>query len=242
MAVNGQERNSGVLVQVGFSPQAALVEAKLELVSMKRHLLALAATLSLATPLAVTAGDQGHHGRGGGDHGGSWHGGGERGGAERFGADRGPMERGGMGRGGIERGGGDRGGGREGRRPAQGFSDDRGPRLYDQGGRWGGGGPPGPTYRGSRWDDRRNNGYWMNSRWHYGPPPEDYYGRPGFALGFSEWHRGSYLPPYYRGWVVDDYARWRLRRPPYGYNWVRVGNDYLLVAAGSGLIFDIVRY
>ncbi len=128
-------------------------------------------------------------------------------------------------------------------RPDRGYSDERGPRTYHDGAHCGGGGGGSPaTYRGERWDDHRNNGYWMNSRWHYGPPPEDDYGRPGFALGRSDWRLGGYLPPYYRGLVVNDYEHWRLRRPPYGYNWIHVGNDYLLVAAGTGLIFDIVRY
>jgi Ni/Co efflux regulator RcnB len=192
---------------------------------MKNALLALAAstTLALALGSVDAAFAQSYHD----EHGGDRHGGGR---GEDRGGDR----------------GGDRVVGRGGSRAAQGFSDERGPRTYHDGGhREGGhweGGPVPPPFRGERWDDHRNNGYYMNSRWHYGPPPEDYYGRPGFALGRSDWRLGSYLPPYYRSWVVNDYARWRLRRPPYGYNWIRVGNDYLLVAAGSGLIFDIVRY
>lgn len=90
------------------------------------------------------------------------------------------------------------------------------------------------------WDDRRFNGYWYNNRWAYGPPPQAYYGNPGYRPGYSSWRRGGYLPPYYNGWVVNDYARYQLRRPPYGYHWVRIGNDYLLVADRTGLIFDVI--
>ncbi|HEX7760158.1 MAG TPA: RcnB family protein [Caulobacteraceae bacterium] len=199
---------------------------------MKRAFLALATATALGLSLAPAGGalaQNWNHGEGRG-HGGGDHGGGDRGFGDRGGGNRGGENRGG-GRGGSNA------------RPAPGYSDERGPRVYrdHDGGHWGGGGPP-PAFRGERWDDHRNNGYWVNNRWHYGPPPDEYYGRPGFSLGHSDWRLGGYLPPYYRGWVVSDYARWRLRRPPYGYNWIRVGNDYLLVAASSGLIFDIVRY
>ncbi|MBS0410832.1 MAG: RcnB family protein [Proteobacteria bacterium] len=185
---------------------------------MNKALVALAASLALTTALSAPAGAwaEGRHGHGGGDRGGDYHAGDYRG---RDGYDRG---RGGDRGGDRDRGGyrsGDRGGGRD----------------------WERGGGPGPDYRGQRWDDRRNNGYWMNNRWHYGPPPQEMWGRPGFSLGFSDWRRGGYLPPYYRGWTVDDYGRWGLRRPPYGYHWVRVGDDYLLVAIATGLIFDVVR-
>ena len=40
--------------------------------------------------------------------------------------------------------------------------------------------------------------------------------------------------------VVPDWERYRLRRPPYGYEWVRDGNDFLLVAITSGIIADIL--
>jgi Ni/Co efflux regulator RcnB len=40
--------------------------------------------------------------------------------------------------------------------------------------------------------------------------------------------------------VVEDYGRFHLRRPPHGYQWLRFGNQYLLVSASTGLIFDVV--
>ena len=98
---------------------------------------------------------------------------------------------------------------------------------------------------GARWDGGgRNNGYYYNNRWSYGPPPSDYYGRPGFRPGYNEWRRGSYLPSYYRGngYVVRDYGYYRLRPPPRGYYWYRAGDDYVLAAIATGLIFDIISH
>ena len=92
----------------------------------------------------------------------------------------------------------------------------------------------------SNWDRGRHNGYYYNNRWYYGPPPQAYYGNPYYRPGYASWRRGSSLPPYYRGYVVNDYHRYHLRQPPRGYAWYRVGNDYLLAAIASGIIFDII--
>ena len=95
-------------------------------------------------------------------------------------------------------------------------------------------------YDNRGWDRGRHNGYYMGDRWYYGPPPQAYYGRPGFRPGYAAWRPGGYLPPYYRGYVLNDYGRYGLRPPPRGYYWYRAGNDYLLAAAATGLIFDII--
>jgi len=96
--------------------------------------------------------------------------------------------------------------------------------------------------RNDRWDGGRHNGYYYNNRWSYGPPPSSYYGRPGFRPGYTSWRRGAYLPSYYRGggYVVNDYYRYSLRQPPRGYYWYRTGNDYVLAAIATGLIFDVI--
>ncbi|WP_168073182.1 RcnB family protein [Caulobacter sp. SSI4214] len=92
------------------------------------------------------------------------------------------------------------------------------------------------------WDRGRHNGYYYNNRWAYGPPPPAYYGRPGYRPGYVAWSRGGYLPGYYRGggYIVHDYYRYHLRPPPRGYYWYRTGNDYVLAAIASGLIFDVI--
>jgi len=95
--------------------------------------------------------------------------------------------------------------------------------------------------QGHGWDDRRHNGYYYNNRWYYGPPPSAYYRTPYYRPGFASWRRGAVLPPYYRGYVVGDYYRYHLRPPPRGYAWYRVGDDYLLAAVATGLIFEIIN-
>ena len=39
---------------------------------------------------------------------------------------------------------------------------------------------------------------------------------------------------------MNDYYRYRLRPPPRGYYWYRTGNDYVLAAIATGLIFDVI--
>ena len=52
---------------------------------------------------------------------------------------------------------------------------------------------------------------------------------------------GSRLPSaYYSSNYYVDYRPYGLSPPPYGYNWVRVGNDVYLVRNNSGLIAEVV--
>ena len=54
------------------------------------------------------------------------------------------------------------------------------------------------------------------------------------------WDRGEYLPPLYRGGVLRDPGRFRLRTPPPGYDWVGVGRDIYLVQRGTGRVLDAI--
>lgn len=56
------------------------------------------------------------------------------------------------------------------------------------------------------------------------------------------WARGQRLPAEYRGgrYYVSDWRSRHLRAPPRGYRWVRRDNDYLLVAATTGLIASVI--
>ncbi|SAL12442.1 integral membrane protein-like protein [Caballeronia terrestris] len=67
-------------------------------------------------------------------------------------------------------------------------------------------------------------------------------GGPGGPDGHAEWRKGDRLSHDYRDrqYVVDDWRGYGLRQPPRGYQWVGVGGDYLLVAAASGIIAQIV--
>jgi len=98
--------------------------------------------------------------------------------------------------------------------------------------------------RRERWDNRRHNGYYYRNRWYYGPPPSAYYRDPYYRPGYAAWRRGAYLPGYYRSnsYRVYDYHRYRLRHPPRGYYWYRSGDDFILAAIATGLIFEVIRH
>lgn len=115
---------------------------------------------------------------------------------------------------------GDRGGGRGGSAWTRGGEAPRGGWREDNPGR-------GP--------DRREE-WRAPPRSAYGPPPGyDGYAAPR-AYGLR---RGGYMPPQAHGAVVDDYGRYRLRPPPRGFDWMRVGDDFLLVSP-DGQIFDMI--
>ena len=55
------------------------------------------------------------------------------------------------------------------------------------------------------------------------------------------WSRGDMLPKAYRARnYVIDYRAYHLKRPPRGYQWVRVQNDVFLVAISNGRISSII--
>ena len=88
--------------------------------------------------------------------------------------------------------------------------------------------------RGRRYEDDRPR-YEGPRRYDDGPRPN--YMRPP---GDGGRRGGAYLPDNYRDGVVDDYRRYRLRPPPSGYAWVRMGNGFALVEMDSGRVFDRV--
>jgi Ni/Co efflux regulator RcnB len=57
---------------------------------------------------------------------------------------------------------------------------------------------------------------------------------------FDRGQRFHYSP--HRHFVVNDWHRYHLHRPPHGYHWVRNGNtgDFLLVAITTGIILDLL--
>jgi Ni/Co efflux regulator RcnB len=68
-------------------------------------------------------------------------------------------------------------------------------------------------------NDRHDNGY-RHHDW-----------RKGGRIDRSDWNRGQ---------RVSDYRRYHLQRPPRGYEWRRVDNNYVLAAAATGLIMGLV--
>ena len=77
----------------------------------------------------------------------------------------------------------------------------------------------------------------------YRPVYRSGYGHPGY--GPPRWARGGryYGDGYRPTYVVNDYRGYGLRAPPRGYYWRRsdVG-DYLLVAAATGIIADLILH
>lgn len=115
-----------------------------------------------------------------------------------------------------------RGGGRDDARAERwrGGEERRWPRFEERAGR-------------DRFEDRRRR----EDRRLFSPPPE--YG--DVPRGGPRMLRpGGYLPPGYRGGMVQDFQRYRLRPPPHGYAWVRAGNAFLLVSLVDGQIFDVI--
>ena len=87
----------------------------------------------------------------------------------------------------------------------------------------------GPAFAGPR-DHSRNQ--WHNDNSQYQSHRSDH----------PHWSRGDRLPDQYwqTQYVVTDWRGHHLRLPGHGRHWVRVNNQYILVAIGSGLIVDAI--
>jgi Ni/Co efflux regulator RcnB len=67
-----------------------------------------------------------------------------------------------------------------------------------------------------------------------------YYAPRGYQ--YRNWSYGQYMPYAYRTqrYVISDYGRYGLERPPHGYHYVRSGNDVVLAAVAGGLITAVI--
>jgi Ni/Co efflux regulator RcnB len=92
--------------------------------------------------------------------------------------------------------------------------------------------------RSERREDFRDGRRWA---------PNNYGYNRGYSPGYyanttPRFYRGGYLPYTYR--QPTYHVNWRayngLYAPPYGYQWVHVGNDFLLIALATGLIATAV--
>ena len=96
-------------------------------------------------------------------------------------------------------------------------------------------------YREDRRDWRRDHD---RRYYHPAPPPPRVVYRPGYRPGPGYgWQVGHRYRDYYRGpiYVVNDYPRYHLRRPPYGHHWIRDDRgNMLLVAIATGVIAQYV--
>ncbi len=100
-------------------------------------------------------------------------------------------------------------------------------------------------WRQDRREDRRDarqqqRAYarWQQAQRRYNAPR--YVAPRGYQ--YRQWSYGQTMPYAYRsgGYVVNDYARYGLARPPHGYQYVRSGNDVVLAAIAGGLITAVI--
>ncbi|HWW46831.1 MAG TPA: RcnB family protein [Xanthobacteraceae bacterium] len=63
---------------------------------------------------------------------------------------------------------------------------------------------------------------------------------PPHAVKRHHWSKGQKFGDWRRYRAVNDYHRYGLHRPARGQHWVKVGNDYLLIGAATGMIAAIV--
>lgn len=63
-----------------------------------------------------------------------------------------------------------------------------------------------------------------------------------YGYNHPHFYRGGFLPYAYRqpAFCVSDWNAYGLYAPPYGYQWVQVGDDFLLVALATGLIANLI--
>jgi len=90
-----------------------------------------------------------------------------------------------------------------------------------------------PNYWDNRRHDRRD---YARYRFQFGSY------RAPYGYHNQVWHRGDHLPRSYysSSYIVYDWQPYRLYAPPYGYHWVRVGNDVLLTALATGVVLDVL--
>ena len=96
-------------------------------------------------------------------------------------------------------------------------------------------------------DDRRDNNMMMNHDDHHGDNMmmnrhDDHPGNAMMMQGRHDWHKGDRIggDDWNRGERVSDYRSYHLRRPPHGYEWRRVDNNYVLAAVAGGLVASVI--
>lgn len=84
--------------------------------------------------------------------------------------------------------------------------------------------------------DRINDRTYRARQSYYAPR----YAAP-YGYRYAQYSVGSYLPRgYYGSSYYVDYRPYGLSPPPYGYTWVRVGNDVYLTSTRTGLIAEVI--
>ena len=93
-------------------------------------------------------------------------------------------------------------------------------------------------YEGRAPSEWRSPAYAYGPRYGYAPA----YGYPP-AYEARAWHRGErFASGYGQPCGPSEYAHYGLYSPPRGYQWVRSGDDFLLTALATGVIFDVLTH
>jgi Ni/Co efflux regulator RcnB len=109
------------------------------------------------------------------------------------------------------------------------------------------------AYRQGYQSGAYQGGAYQQPRAHYTQPGYGYT-QPNYGYGYNapryydnnvRFSRGGYLPHAYRqqGYHVNNWNAYpHLYAPPYGHQWMHVGNEYLLVALATGLIANLLTH
>jgi Ni/Co efflux regulator RcnB len=83
-------------------------------------------------------------------------------------------------------------------------------------------------------DEHRSDSMTMNHR--------DDHPNSMMMQAHHDWHKGDRIgrDDWGRGEHVADYHQYHLSRPPHGYEWRRVDNNYVLAAVAGGLIASVI--
>ncbi|MBU6299164.1 MAG: RcnB family protein [Alphaproteobacteria bacterium] len=91
-------------------------------------------------------------------------------------------------------------------------------------------------------DHRPSDHGQMTTSWNNNGDSRNHQADNRYYSDHPHWSRGDRLSNQYqqRQYVVSDWRANHLRRPSRGHHWVRVNNQFVLVAIGSGLIADAI--
>ena len=96
--------------------------------------------------------------------------------------------------------------------------------------------PLGSAFAQDRHDDHRGNSMMMDRH-------DDHHDNAMMMRApHHDWHKGGRIErgDWDRGVRVSDYRHYHLSRPPRGYEWRRVDNNYVLAAVAGGLIASVI--
>jgi Ni/Co efflux regulator RcnB len=82
----------------------------------------------------------------------------------------------------------------------------------------------------------------MTTRFECGYPDQRRDGYNDRDYREPKWHPGQVVPGQFLNWVVSDWEERGLSRPPSGHQWIRVGQQFLLVRASDRIIAGILNF